>query len=239
MVDICPLMIENRILLEDNHLIVVNKLPGEIVQGDKTGDIPLSESVKDYLKRKYNKPGNVFTGVVHRLDRPVSGIVVFAKTSKALARMNELFQKKEFEKIYWAVTGVKPRQSEGTLEGYLSKNEAKNKSYVEKDGSKGGKHSVLHYKLLGASDNYFLLEINPVTGRHHQIRALLAWAGMPIKGDLKYGFNRSNKDGSIHLHAHEVRFIHPVKNEPVHLVCPPPDEPLWNFFAGQTHENKN
>lgn len=230
----------DRILFEDNHLVIINKRPGEIVQGDKTGDLPLSEAIKDYLKKKYNKPGNVFTGVVHRLDRPVSGIVVFAKTSKSLARMNELFQKKEFEKTYWAVTGVKPPADEGTLEGYLRKNEVKNKSFVDRDGSKGGKHSLLHYKLLGASDNYFLIEVKPVTGRHHQIRALLAAAGMPIKGDLKYGFNRSNKDGSIHLHAHEARFKHPVKDELVHIIGPPPDEPLWNYFARiVNHENKS
>jgi 23S rRNA pseudouridine1911/1915/1917 synthase len=229
-----------RILFEDNHLVIINKLPGEIVQGDKTGDLPLSERVKDYLKKKYHKPGNVFTGVIHRLDRPVSGIVVFAKTSKALARMNELFQKKEFEKVYWAITGIKPSSAEGKLAGFLRKNELKNKSYVDSDPSKGGKHSELHYKMLGVSDNYFLLEVNPVTGRHHQIRALLSHAGMPIKGDLKYGFARSNKDGSICLHAHEVRFTHPVKNELVHIICPPPDEPLWNYFAGIiNHEGKS
>jgi 23S rRNA pseudouridine1911/1915/1917 synthase len=223
-------MPEGRILFEDNHLIVVNKLPGEIVQGDKSGDVPLSEQVKAYLKNKYGKPGNVFTGVIHRIDRPVSGIVVFAKTGKALARMNELFQKREFEKIYWAVTAVQPPANAGTLEGYLKKNEAKNKTYVYGHNIKGGKHSVLHYQLLAKSDHYYLLEVNPVTGRHHQIRALLGMAGMPIKGDLKYGFPRSNKDGSIHLHAHEVRFVHPVKKVPVHIVCPPPDEPLWNYF---------
>jgi 23S rRNA pseudouridine1911/1915/1917 synthase len=229
---------ENRILFEDNHLIVVNKLPGEIVQSDKTGDEPLSEKIKSYLKVKYSKPGKVFLGVVHRLDRPVSGTVVFARTSKALARMNALLQKREFEKIYWAVVSGQPPSEAGTLEGFLRKNEALNKSFVVQANK--GKHSLLHYRWLGSSQRYHLLEIRTFTGRHHQIRVLLSHAGMPIKGDLKYGAARNNPDGSIHLHAMQVRFRHPVTQQPLCLSASPPDDPLWNYFYEtiKPHESK-
>ncbi len=229
---------QERILFEDNHLIVVNKLPGEIVQSDKTGDEPLSEKIKSYLKVKYRKPGQVFLGVVHRLDRPVSGIVVFARTSKALARMNALLQKREFEKIYWAVVGGQPSSEAGTLEGFLRKNEAINKSFVVTE--KKGKHSLLHYRWLGSSQRYHLLEIRTFTGRHHQIRVLLSHAGMPIRGDLKYGAARSNPDGSIHLHALHIRFRHPVNQQLLCLSARPPDDPLWNYFYEtiKPHESK-
>ncbi|MCC6384276.1 MAG: RNA pseudouridine synthase [Bacteroidia bacterium] len=227
-----------QIIFEDNHLIIVNKKAGEIVQGDKTGDQPLCEKLKAWLKDKYNKPGKVFVGVIHRLDRPVSGIVVFAKTSKALARMNILFKDTRVEKTYWAVTGNKPAETAGRLEGWLRKNESLNKSFVDPDGSRGGKYALLDYKLIASSDHYCLVEVKPVTGRHHQIRVLLAHAGMPIKGDLKYGAARSNKDGSIHLHSREITFNHPVKNQPLHIVCPPPNEPLWNYFIEQITINE-
>lgn len=225
-----------RVLFEDNHLIVVNKRPGEIVQGDKTGDEPIGETIKKYLKEKYEKPGNVFLGTVHRIDRPVSGIVIFAKTGKALERMNELLREKKLQKTYWAVVKNKPRENEGIVEGYLKKNEAKNKSFVLRNEQQGALHSVLEYKLIASSDNYYMLEINPVTGRHHQIRALLSHIGCPIKGDLKYGSERSNKDGSIHLHARAVKFIHPVSKQEISISCPAPDESLWNFFSGMVSQ---
>ncbi len=223
-------MIGSQILFEDNHLLVVNKLSGQIVQGDKTGDKPLSDLLKDYLKERDQKPGNVFMGVVHRIDRPVSGVVIFAKTSKALARMNELFKTREMQKTYWAVVKVKPPKMEGKLVHYLIKNERQNKSYASEQEKKGSLRSELDYKLIASSDNYFLLEINPITGRHHQIRAQLASLGCIIKGDLKYGFARSNPDGSIHLHARKLSFMHPVKNEPMTIVAPVPNENLWKGF---------
>jgi 23S rRNA pseudouridine1911/1915/1917 synthase len=220
-------------LYEDNHIIIVNKKPGEIVQGDKTGDEPLSERVKKYIKEKYRKPGEVFLGTVHRIDRPVSGIVIFARTSKALERLNEMFRSKQMKKTYWAVVKNKPAKAADHLTMYLKKNEAKNKSFVHKNPTPGALLSELEYELLFTSDKYFLLKINPLTGRHHQIRAMLAHIGCPIKGDLKYGFDRSNPDGSIHLHAHEVDFVHPVSKEKINVVCTPPDDPLWNFFKTQ------
>lgn len=219
-----------QVLYEDNHIIAVNKRPSDIVQGDKTGDTPLSDFVKQYVKEKYDKPGEVFIGTVHRIDRPVSGIVLFARTSKALARLNQMFQTKEIQKTYWAVVKNKPEKESGKLVHYLKKNEAKNMSKAFINEQNGALRSELDYKLICSSDNYHLLEITPLTGRHHQIRVQLASMGCPIKGDLKYGFNRSNKDASIHLHARKIEFIHPVKKEPVVIIAPPPDEVLWNEF---------
>lgn len=219
------------ILFEDNHIIAINKKPSDIVQGDKTGDKPLGEFVKDYIKQQYNKPGNVYLGVVHRLDRPVSGVVLFAKTSKALSRLNELFRTKEMQKTYWAVVKNRPQNESGLLVHYLIKNEKKNMSRAYDKPTQGALKSELEYKILASSDNYHLLEVKPHTGRHHQIRVQLATMGCPIKGDLKYGFNRTNKDASIHLHARNIEFIHPVKNEPLSISAPPPDESLWNAFT--------
>ena len=228
--------VSKRILYEDNHLIVVNKLPSEIVQGDKTGDIPLSENVKEYIRRKYNKPGNVFTGVIHRLDRPVSGVVVFAKTGKALSRMNELIKKRKIKKTYWAIVKNKPREKEATLTHFLLRNEKRNKSFVSNNNQENSKEAILTYRLLASSKDYHLLEVDLQTGRHHQIRAQLAAIGCPIKGDLKYGFSRSNKNASISLHAHSVSFVHPVKKESLTIVANPPDEVLWRFFNERIRE---
>ena len=216
------------VLYEDNHLVVVNKAPGEIVQGDKTGDKPLSEEVKEYLKVKYNKPGNVFCGVTHRLDRPTSGIVVFAKTSKALSRLNAMFKNNEIDKTYWAVVKKLPEKTEATLTHYLIKNERTNKSTAYDVEKPNTKKSVLHYKVIGQSQNYNLLEVDLETGRHHQIRCQLSKIGSPIKGDLKYGAERSNPDGSISLHARKIAFIHPVSKEKIEAVAPTPDDVLWN-----------
>ncbi len=222
--------ITDRILFEDNHIIAINKLPSEIVQGDKTGDSTLGDAVKEYIKQQYNKPGAVFLGVVHRIDRPVSGVVIFAKTSKALSRLNELFRSREVQKTYWAVVKVRPKDDQGHLVHYLKKNEATNKSKAFDNPTPGALASELDYKVLVQADNYTLLEINPHTGRHHQIRVQLSTMGWPIKGDLKYGFNRSNPDASIHLHARKIKFIHPVKGESMEITAPPPNEPLWNYF---------
>lgn len=219
-----------KVIYEDNHIIVVSKTASEIVQGDKTGDTPLSELVKHYLKEKYNKPGNVFIGVTHRLDRPVSGLVVFAKTSKALARLNEMFKNGDIHKTYWAIVKNCPQETEATLEHYLVRNEKQNKSYAYDREKPGAKKAILHYKLIGHSENYFLLEVDLKTGRHHQIRCQLAKIGCPIKGDLKYGFPRSNPDGSICLHARRVSFIHPVSKELIELEAPLPEGNLWNGF---------
>lgn len=219
-----------KVIYEDNHIIVVSKTASEIVQGDKTGDTPLSELVKHYLKEKYNKPGNVFIGVTHRLDRPVSGLVVFAKTSKALARLNEMFKNGDVHKTYWAIVKNCPQETEATLEHYLVRNEKQNKSYAYDREKPGAKKAILHYKLIGHSENYFLLEVDLKTGRHHQIRCQLAKIGCPIKGDLKYGFPRSNPDGSICLHARRVSFIHPVSKELIKLEAPLPEGNLWNGF---------
>lgn len=216
------------VIYEDNHLIAVNKRPGDIVQGDKTGDIPLSEVVKSYIKNKYNKPGNVYLGVAHRLDRPTSGIVVFAKTSKALPRLNKLFAEKKAKKTYWAITKNVPENQQDTLTHWLKRNSKQNKSYAHKKEVPDSKKAILDYKILKKLDTYLLLEIDLKTGRHHQIRAQLTAIGCPIKGDLKYGFNRSNSDGSIHLHARSLSFIHPVKKEPIALIATPPIDPIWN-----------
>ena len=222
--------VSSRILYEDNHIIVINKLPSEIVQGDKTGDMPLSDLVKVYIAEKYNKPGNVFLGVVHRVDRPVSGAVIFARTSKALARLNEMLKKRELKKRYWAVVKNKPVEKEGMLVNALKKNEKQNKSYVVEEGTAGSKNAELYYKLIAQSQRYYLLEVELITGRHHQVRAQLSAIGCPIKGDLKYGFDRSNKDASIHLHARELSFLHPVKKREIKLTAPVPDDELWKVF---------
>ena len=216
------------VVYEDNHIIVVNKTSSEIVQGDKTGDTPLSETVKSYLKEKYNKPGNVFIGVTHRLDRPVSGLVVFAKTGKALARLNEMFRNGDVKKTYWAIVKECPKETEGELVHYLVRNEKQNKSYAYDKEVKNSKKAILHYKLIGHSQNYYLLEVDLKTGRHHQIRCQLAKMECPIKGDLKYGAQRSNPDGSICLHARMVKFMHPVSKELIELTAPVPAGNLWN-----------
>lgn len=217
-----------QVLYEDNHIIIVNKRAGDIVQGDKTGDTPLNDVVKAYIKNKYNKPGNVYLGTVHRLDRPTSGIVIFAKTSKVLPRLNKLFLTKEIKKTYWAVVKQAPSKSEGTLAHWLKKNPKNNKSYTHIKEVKDSKKAILHYKTIQQLDNYTLLEINLETGRHHQIRTQLSSIGSPIKGDLKYGFSRSNKDASIHLHARRIEFIHPVKKESLSIIAPLPNDPIWN-----------
>lgn len=218
------------VIYEDNHIIVVNKTASEIVQGDKTGDTPLSETVKLYLKEKYAKAGNVFIGVTHRLDRPVSGLVVFAKTSKALPRLNEMFKNGEVKKTYWAIVKNAPKEPEGELVHYLVRNERQNKSYASDREVPNSKKAILNYRLIGRSQNYFLLEVDLKTGRHHQIRCQLAKMGCPIKGDLKYGFPRSNPDGSICLHARHVSFIHPVSKKLIELDAPVPEGNLWNGF---------
>jgi 23S rRNA pseudouridine1911/1915/1917 synthase len=214
-------------LYEDNHIIIVHKECGEIVQGDKTGDTPLSESVKHWLKEKYAKPGNVFLGVVHRLDRPVAGIVVFAKTSKALKRLNDMFRKGEVSKTYWAIVQKAPEKKEETLINWLVRNEKQNKSYAHENEVPNSKKAILHYKVLGSSDYYTLLEINLQTGRHHQIRCQLAHMGCTIKGDLKYGARRSNPDGGISLLARRIEFVHPVSHDKIMVEAPLPNEKLW------------
>ena len=218
------------VVYEDNHIIVVNKTASEIVQGDKTGDTPLSETVKQYLKEKYNKPGNVFLGVTHRLDRPVSGLVVFAKTSKALSRLNDMFRNSEVKKTYWAIVRNRPQELEGELTNWLVRNEKQNKSYAYDKEVKDSKKAVLCYKTIGHSQNYHLLEVDLKTGRHHQIRCQLAKMGCPIKGDLKYGSPRSNPDGSICLHARRIAFVHPVSKENIEIEAPVPSGNLWNGF---------
>ena len=216
-----------QVLYEDNHLIVVNKRVGDIVQGDKTGDDPLSEVVKEYIKEKYNKPGNVYLGVVHRLDRPTSGIVMFAKTSKALPRLNKMFAQGETKKIYWAVVKNAPPQESDTLTHWLVRNPKQNKSYANSKEVSNSKKAELDYKIIKKLDNYYLLEIDLKTGRHHQIRAQLAAIGCTIKGDLKYGADRSNKDGGIHLHARSLIIVHPVQKEPISFVAPTPEDSVW------------
>ena len=217
-----------EVLYEDNHIIAVNKKASDIIQGDKTGDKPLPEFVKDYIKKKYNKPGEVYLGVVHRLDRPVSGVVLFARTSKALSRLNEMFREKKVQKTYWAVVKNKPQNPSDTLIHFLLKNQAKNKS---KAFSREGNHALcseLSYQLIKSLDKYHLIEVIPKTGRHHQIRVQLSKIGCPIKGDVKYGFDRTNKDKSIHLHARKIDFVHPVKKEPICITAPTPKDVLWN-----------
>lgn len=219
------------IIYEDNHIIIVNKAPGEIVQGDKTGDEPLSETIKNWLKAKYNKPGNVFVGVVHRLDRPVGGLVVFAKTSKALARLNEMFRMGQVHKRYWALSRNTPSSEQGTLRHWLTSVENKNKSYLSATPKANAKEAVLNYRVLGHSDSYALTEVELLTGRKHQIRCQLASIGCPIRGDLKYGDRRSNPDGSISLLAHEIDFIHPVSGKHIHVYAPLPTDAPWQSFA--------
>ena len=229
--------ISRRVLYEDNHLIIINKRPSEIVQGDKTGDAPLGELVKSYLKEKYNKPGNVFLGVTHRIDRPVSGAVIFARTSKALSRMNALLKEQGITKKYWAVVQQQPPADEDALTHFLKKNEKQNKSYVVKSTTAGAKKAELRYRIIGRSDRYFLLEVELLTGRHHQVRAQLSAIGCPIKGDLKYHFDRSNKDGSIHLHARSLSLIHPVTRKTLSVIAPTPsDDNLWQAFENLTGE---
>ena len=218
------------VVYEDNHIIVVNKTASEIVQGDKTGDTPLSETVKEYIKMKYNKPGNVFLGVTHRLDRPVSGLVVFAKTGKALSRLNDMFRLGEVKKTYWAIVKERPKELEGELVHWMVRNEKQNKSYAYDKEKSNSKKAILRYKLIGHSQNYHLLEVDLQTGRHHQIRCQLAKMGCPIKGDLKYGSPRSNPDGSICLHARRVTFVHPVSKEVIDITAPLPSGNLWNGF---------
>ena len=219
----------NRIIYEDNHLIAVNKRSGEIVQGDKTGDKPLSEEIKSYLKTKYKKPGNVFLGTIHRLDRPTSGIVLFAKTSKSLSRMNELFKNKKVQKTYFAVTEDMPNKEKGVIISLLKKNQKQNKSYITKLDD--GKKSELEYELIEKLQNYFLIKVKPKTGRHHQIRVQLSSIGCKIKGDVKYGAKRANKDKSICLHSYSISFVHPVKNELINLKCDFPKNDIWKFTS--------
>lgn len=231
------------VLYEDNHIIAVNKTCNEIVQGDKTGDRPLSELVKAYIKEKYQKPGEVFLGVTHRLDRPTSGVVLFARTSKALARLNEMFKSHEqIRKTYWAITQSSPQPAEGRLENYIVRNEPQNKSYTARLGKDGqpidkeAKRAVLTYKTIAHGDHYTLVAINLETGRHHQIRCQLAAIGCPIKGDLKYGAKRSNPDGGISLHARQVEFIHPVSKQPIIITAPVPDDNLWHALEHRVAE---
>ena len=243
-----------EVLYEDNHIIAVNKTCNEIVQGDKTGDTPLSEIVKAYIKEKYNKPGEVFLGVTHRLDRPTSGVVLFARTSKALTRLNEMFKEKSkvesrkskeelstvncqlsIKKTYWAIVQGAPKLPEARLENWLVRNEAQNKSYIAKPGAKEAKQAILSYKTLAKGENYTLLEVNLETGRHHQIRCQLAAIGCPIKGDLKSGAKRSNPDGGICLHARQIEFIHPVSKQDICITAPVPNDSLWQQFAALVH----
>ena len=220
-----------KVVYEDNHIIIVDKCSGEIVQGDKTGDKPLSDTVKEYIKRKYNKPGNVFLGVVHRLDRPVSGLVVFAKTSKALSRLNDMFRTGDVHKTYWAIVKRRDIATEGTLTDWLTRNERQNKSYAHEREVPGAKKAVLKYKVRAVADNYMLIEVTLLTGRHHQIRCQLSHMGCPIKGDLKYGAPRSNPDGSISLLSRRVEFVHPVSKENIVAYADVPDDRLWNDLS--------
>ncbi len=217
-----------QVVYEDNHIIIVSKRSGEIVQGDKTGDRTLADDVKQYIKEKYAKPGNVFLGVVHRLDRPVWGLVVFAKTSKALSRLNDMFRTGDVHKTYWAITQNCPAEPEATLTDWIRRNEKQNKSYAYDREVPNSKKAMLHYKVIGRSDNYTLVEVNLMTGRHHQIRCQLANIGCPIKGDLKYGARRSNPDGSISLLARRIEFVHPVSKEHIMVEAPLPDDKLWH-----------
>ena len=220
-----------KVVYEDNHIIIVNKHSGEIVQGDKTGDKPLSDTVKEYIKQKYNKPGNVFLGVVHRLDRPVSGRVVFAKTSKALSRLNDMFRTGDVHKTYWAIVKRRDIATEGTLTDWLTRNERQNKSYAHEREVPGAKKAVLKYKVRAVADNYMLIEVTLLTGRHHQIRCQLSHMGCPIKGDLKYGAPRSNPDGSISLLSRRVEFVHPVSKENIVAYADVPDDRLWHDLS--------
>ncbi len=220
-----------EVLYEDNHIIAVNKKSSDIVQGDKTGDEPLSEKVKAYIKKKYEKPGAVFIGVTHRLDRPVSGVLIFARTSKALTRLNKMFLEKEVKKTYWAIVKEKPIKETDTLNHYIVRNQKKNKSFAYDKEVNNSKLASLSYKLIASADNYYLLEVDLHTGRHHQIRCQLAKIGCPIKGDLKYGFPRSNPDGGISLHSRKIEFVHPVQKEKVSIIANPPEDSLWDYFV--------
>lgn len=228
--------LEKQILFEDNHIIILNKLSSQIVHSDKTGDVSLEEMVKHYLKTKYNKSGNVYCGLVHRLDRPVSGVVMFAKTEKALVRLNKMMKEHQIHKTYWAIVRNNNIKPKATLVNFLIRNEKQNKTYVTKDTNKG-KYAELDYEVLKKSDNYQLLKVNLKTGRHHQIRVQLSNIGCPIKGDLKYGFERSNKDASISLHARELEFLHPVKKEPIKIIAPLPKDSLWQWFDENISKN--
>ena len=219
-----------NVLYEDNHIIIVNKAAGEIVQGDKTGDKSLCDTMKQYIKEKYAKPGNVFIGLPHRLDRPVSGVVVFARTSKALERLNNMFRDGNVKKIYWAITKERPANPEGEIDTWILRNEKMNKSFSYPKEVKGSKHALLYYRHIASSQNYSLIEVELKTGRHHQIRCQLASIGCPIKGDLKYGAKRSNPDGSISLHARSIEFMHPVSKEPIKVTAPLPADKLWKSF---------
>ncbi len=230
-------MTDIDVLYEDNHLIVVNKAVSDLVQGDKTGDVPLDQRIKDYIKEKYNKPGDVYLGVVHRLDRPVTGAVVFARTSKALERMNKMFQEQEVKKYYWAVVKDRPEMEEAVLTNFLRRSSEKNKSFVSQSEKKGAKEAKLKYTLKGVTNNYYFLEVELFTGRHHQIRVQLSHIGSPVKGDMKYGFPRSNKGGGIHLHARQISFIHPVKKEPLTIMANPPKDALWDEFLLQAGDS--
>ncbi|NQX84723.1 MAG: RNA pseudouridine synthase [Flavobacteriaceae bacterium] len=217
-----------QVLFEDNHIVIVNKRSGDIVQGDKTGDTPLSDVVKAYIKNKYNKPGNVYLGVIHRLDRPTTGIVIFAKTSKSLSRLNKIFADKKVRKTYWAVVKQRPSKTADTLIHWLKKNTKNNKSFAHHKEIKDSKKAILHYKIIKSLDRYYLLEINLETGRHHQIRCQLSSIGASIKGDLKYGFDRSNKDASIHLHSRKIEFTHPVSKVKITVTAPTPKDVIWD-----------
>ena len=223
-------MLVNRILFEDNHLIAINKKSSEIVQGDRTGDPTMPDAIKAYLKDKYNKPGNVFCGVIHRLDRPTSGVILFARTSKGLERMNKQFRDQQTSKTYWAILENKPPNEEGTLINYLKKNEKQNKSYVTSKDTKGSKEAILNYRLISSSERYHLVEIELETGRHHQIRTQFSKIGCCIKGDLKYGAKRSNRDGSICLHSRQLKFNHPTTKEEICIVAPIPQNTFWDLF---------
>lgn len=219
------------VVYEDNHILIVNKSCGEIVQVDKTGDISLEDSLKVWIKEKYNKPGNVFLGVTHRLDRPVTGLVIFAKTSKVLPRLNDQFKNGEIHKTYWAIVKNCPKVQEDTLDQFLYRNEKQNKSYITNSEKSGAKRAILHYKVIGKSDNYYLLEVQLMTGRHHQIRCQLSSIGCPIKGDLKYGYPRSNPDGGISLHSRSVKFIHPVSGKEIQATAPVPEnDKIFTYF---------
>ncbi len=225
---------EDKVLYEDNHLLIVNKAAGDIVQGDKTGDTPLSEYGKTYLKEKYDKPGNVYLGVVHRLDRPTSGALIMARTDKALSRLNKMLTKHEIKKVYWAIVEKAPKVEASELINFIKKNPKNNKSYVVTKNTEGAKEAILNYKLIASSDNYHLLEVVLQTGRHHQIRTQLSNIGCIIKGDLKYGSKRNNKDASISLHARHLSFIHPVKKNIIEITAPIPKDKLWEYFEQNT-----
>ncbi|MGB0930282.1 MAG: RluA family pseudouridine synthase [Chitinophagales bacterium] len=222
-----------EVIYEDNHIIAINKPAGMLVQGDRTGDIPLSEHVKEYIKQKYKKQHNVYLGVTHRIDRPVSGVLLFARTSKALTRLNKMFHDKTIQKTYWAVVKNRPPKMEDALIHYLIKDRVRNKSKAYPIERKGTKKSETKYKWLKSSDNYHLLEMKPLTGRHHQIRVQLSTIDCPIKGDIKYGFKRTNKDASIHLHARKIEFIHPVRKEPMVITAEPPKEVVWDALTSR------